>query len=593
MQIERTMNSPTYRVSRKAVLIFFILLVGILPYMTFADDSNLTHTDKLNIQNDIMLKVRDSYIDTSLTMSDLMDGAIQGLMEKLDPHSSFMPVETADEFNEKIQGNFEGIGITFAMIDGKITVIQVIEDGPSDVAGLRSRDKIVRINDKDVVGIEHDNVKDLLRGEAKTEVTVHVERPGKTNLLRFTIVRDRINLNSVSQAFMINDDTGYIKVTKFTLQTHYDVNNALRNLREQGMKQLVFDLRGNSGGSLDAAVRVVDTFIGEKNQLIVETKGKRRADNVALMTTGEGQFADIPLIIMVNHGSASASEIVAGALQDHDRALIVGQTSFGKGLVMNPFKIRDGRKELGSLILSTAHYYTPSGRLIQRPYENGRDEYIREGFDDIDPNAADSSKVGKPVYYTDLGREVYGGGGITPDKTLATLRRLNSLERDLRSSNLFFEFADAYLLRHSDIPRDFERFLSDYTIPDEEINNFRTLIVDQGVSIDNNTPFMNELKTLVRKYDLEPETVDTIARSLSDAGIDINETLFEKSREFIGREIKGEIARMLWDDEARFKVWQIDDTELYGALSYFDEARELMKRRLALGRVDQEASGQE
>jgi carboxyl-terminal processing protease len=551
-----------------------------------AADSDLSYQDKLLIQDQIMKLVRAAYVDTSMNPNILMDGAIKGIMDNLDPHSSFMPVAVADDFNEKIQGNFEGIGITFAMIDGKITVIQVIEGGPSEAAGLRSRDKIVKIGDKDVVGIEQDAVKDLLRGEAKTDVEVVVERPGTSDNLTFTIIRDRVNLNSVSNAFMFNDETGYVKVTKFTLQTHFDVSDALRKLNEQGMKRLVLDLRSNSGGSLDAAVRLVDMFFGEKGLIIVETKGKRRADNISLVTSGEGAYADIPLIVMINHASASASEIVAGALQDHDRALIVGQTSFGKGLVMNPFRLHEGRKQLGSLVLSTAHYYTPSGRLIQRPYDKGREEYIREGFDDVDPNAADSSKAGLPVYYTDLGRQVFGGGGITPDKTLAPLKRLNSLERDLRNTNLFFEFADGYLLRHNDIPADFEKYLNDYIVPENEIDAFSAFMVDKGIIVDRSDDFDNELSRLLRKYDLDEDVSGSILSALHTSGFDLSESLLRNSRYFIGRELKGEIARMLWGDNERFRIWQTDDTELYGALSYFEDADDLLRRRLALGKVE-------
>ena len=564
------------------VVLQLFVTVTVLSGMAYGDDSQQTLSDKLEIQKQIMNHVRNSYVDTTMKTTILLDGAIKGMIDKLDPHSSYMPPKTVDDFTERIRGNFEGIGISFSIIDGKITIIQVIEGGPSEAAELKSRDKIVKIDGEDAVGIDQDKVKELLRGPAKSSVTVHVERPGETELLPFIITRDRVKLNSVPYALMLNPETGYLKITKFTIQTNYDVSDALRKLKDRGMKRLLLDLRSNSGGSLDAAVRVVDQFIREKNELIVETRGKRSSDNHSFFTNGDAEYADIPIVVLINHGSASASEIVAGALQDHDRALVVGQTTFGKGLVMNSIPLNRRGKELGNLVLSVAHYYTPSGRLIQRPYKNGKAEYIKEGFDDIDPNAADSSKAGKPVFYTDLGRKVYGGGGITPDRNMAPLKRLNKLESSLRNSNIFFEFADGYLLRHDDIPEDFDEFLLDYNIPEEEIFRFKQFILDKGISIDNETPFREELNKLVRKFDLSEESTGIIEDTLAENNIDLNETLFEKSIDFINREIKREIARMVWGSEERFRIWQIDDTELIGALSYFGEARELMEKRIAM-----------
>ena len=545
--------------------------------------------DNFTIQNKILDYVRNAYVDT-VSITTLLNGSIQGMMDELDPHSSYMPFKAASEFKEKIRGGFEGIGITFAMIDEKITIIQVIEDGPSEKAGLKARDKIVKINDKDVIGVEQEKVKELLRGPANSSVQVHVERPGADDLQTFTIVRDRVNLNSVSHAYMLNRETGYVKISKFTTKTHYDVNNALRKLGDQGMKQLVLDLRSNSGGSLEAAVRVVDFFIKNKGALIVETRGTRPLDTNKLYTSGDARYAEIPLIVLINHGSASASEIVAGALQDHDRALIAGRTSFGKGLVMNSFTIRSGKKNLGSLVLSVAHYYTPSGRLIQRPYDEGKEQYIREGFDDYDPNAVDATKTEAPVFHTDLGREVYGGGGITPDRNLEPLRQLNTIERALRSTNVFFEFADDYLLRHEDIPESFEEFLTDYVIPREDMLRFKQFAEDRDIDIDNDTAFREELEKLVGKYDLSQESVDIIIGALENYNIDLNENLFDKSTDFIEREIKQEIARIVWSPEARFRVWYSSDTELISALAYFGEAEELLKRRIAMGNEQTEYS---
>jgi len=564
------------------VLMVLLVLSTAVPARRAEANDLEKFTNTIKIEEQIIRYVRDAYVDT-LDAQTLLDGAVKGMMDELDPHSSYMPYDAAQDFNEKIRGNFEGIGITFSMINDMITVIQVIDGGPSQAAGLKPRDKIVKIDGEDAIGLDQETVKNKLRGPKNSTVTVHVKRPGVESLIPVTIIRDRVNLNSVPHAYMLDDHTGYLAISKFTIKTGYDVSVALDKLRNRGMEKLILDLRSNSGGSLDAAVRVVDQFIGEKRELIVETKGRRAGrDNQKLFTSGNGEFTDIPIVVWINHGSASASEIVAGALQDHDRALIVGQTSFGKGLVMNSFPIKNRGANLGNLILSVAHYYTPSGRLIQRPYDGGRAQYIREGFDDVDPNASDSSKAGKPVFFTDLGREVYGGGGITPDVRIIPSRRLNSLESALIRTNIFFEFVDDYLVRRNDIPEDFTTFLETYRIPDDEIAAFKAFAEKKGITIDNRGRFRDELAKLVRKYDLPEESVDAIEKTLEQEHIDLDLSLFERSREFIEREIRKEIARIVWGGKERFRVWYQHDPDLVSVLACFDQAEELLERRIAM-----------
>lgn len=576
---------------RKISLRVFIVLVVVF-YSAFPLKANSQNYpielngDIFRLENAFLDVVRRAYVD-SIDNVELYRGALDGMIKKLDPHSSFMPEKEAGEFTEKIRGNFQGIGITFAILDDKITIIDAIQGGPSEKAGLTSRDKIVKIGGKNVIGIDEDQVKDRLRGDAGTKVDVHIERPGEKKLLKFTIIRDRVKLNSVSHSYMIDDTTGYIALKSFTINARNDVGKALAKLKAMGMGRLLLDLRGNSGGSLEAAVGIVDFFIN--NGVVVYTKGRRTGDNNTWRASDLGSkqsYSDIPMIVMINHGSASASEIVAGALQDHDRAFIVGQTSFGKGLVMNPFPLFNKRtkKNFGTLMLSVAHYYTPSDRLIQRTYKNGREEYIREGLDDIDPNAADSSKTGKPVFYTDLGREVFGGGGITPDITFNQTRKLNSLERSLRATHVFFEFADDYLLRHDDIPKYFDEFLFSYRIPDDELERFKQFAIEYDDRIkESKPPFRNEIEKLLEKYEVSDKSIDVIVEGMREEGINIDETFFQKSAHFIEREIKQEIARMIWSSEARYRIWHTDDTELINSLSYFEEASELLARRLAIG----------
>jgi carboxyl-terminal processing protease len=549
-----------------------------------ADTLNLN--DKLLIQQYILTYVRSEYVD-SISSSDLLDGAIEGMIEKLDPHSNYMPPQAADDFAERIRGEFAGIGITFTMVNGKITVIEVVEDGPSEAAGLKSRDKIIRINGEDAKSLSQEAIKERLRGDAGTKVTVLIERPGRPAPIQVVITRDMVELNSVTHAYMLNKTTGYISLTRFSMKTRTDMERAFAKLKERGMQQLVLDLRNNSGGVLDAAVGVVNLFLKEGK--IVYTQGRKKTADHIWNASGDAPFPDLPLIVMVNHGAASASEIVAGALQDHDRALIVGQTSFGKGLVMNPIRLigpdahdPNRKVQLGTLMLSVSRYYTPSGRLIQRPYAGSRDEYIKAGFDDIDPNASDSSRAGKPVYKTDLGRNVYGGGGITPDVTIMPLRKLNALERAIRNSNLSFEFADEYLLRHADILGDFPAFLADYRIPRAELVRFGAFITTKGVKVDSLSTFEEDLKKILAKYDIPATSMSRIENVLSEDRVHPDEHLFDRSMPFIEREIKQELARMIWGPEERYRVWHEDDTELSAAVACFPQAIELLTSRLAL-----------
>lgn len=559
----------------------------LLPAAGCAADT-LNINDKLDIQQYILSFVRSDYVD-SINSSDLLDGAIEGMIGKLDPHSSYMPPQAADDFAERIRGEFGGIGITFIILNGKITILDVVEGGPSEAAGLKSRDKIIQINGEDAKGLPQDTIKERLRGNAGTKVTVTVERPGRPSPIQAVITRDMIELNSVSRAYMLDAATGYIALTRFSMKTQTDMERSIAGLKEKGMQRLILDLRNNSGGVLDAAVGVANLFLREGK--IVYTQGRKKSTEHVWNASGNAPYPDLPLIVMINHGSASASEIVAGALQDHDRALIVGQTSFGKGLVMNPIRLTapdpktpNQAVQLGTLMLSVSRYYTPSGRLIQRPYTGNREEYIKEGFDDVDPNAADSSRAGKPVYKTDLGRSVYGGGGITPDVSIAPLRKLNPMERAIRNTNpnLCFAFADEYLMRHTDIPGDFPAFLANYHIPRTEIVQFGAFIAAKGIRADSLSTFNDELQNFAAKFDIPESSLLRMEKVLSEDRVHPDENLFERSLPFIERELKQEIARMVWGPEERYRVWHSDDTELSAAMACLPQATGLLASRLAL-----------
>jgi carboxyl-terminal processing protease len=562
-----------------------IFLAGIIAALFFMGSHGFTQ-DKLNVYDKTLImqsiaeRVREAYLDT-LSVDTLYDGAIQGMIDKLDPHSSYMPPKEADDFSEKIVGNFQGIGITFFMLNKKITVIELIKDGPSQKAGLKSRDRIIKIDGENAVGITDDEVKSKLRGPAGSTVEVLIERPGVEKPIAVKIKRDNVELDSVSHSYMLDGETGYIALSRFSLFSNIDVSKALVKLKSEGMKKLILDLRNNSGGSLDAAIKLVDIFI--KDGVIVSTKGRREMDNREWDATGKGNYLDMPMVVLINHGSASASEIVAGALQDHDRAIIAGQTSFGKGLVMNPFVLRKGGNEnLGTLVLTVARYYTPSGRLIQRPYTGSREEYIKEGFDDIDPNALDADKTGEEIFKTDLKRNVYGGGGITPDRLLKPGRRLNELERSVKLTNLVFEFGDSYLQRIKDIPSDFSEFLKNYRISDAEMKTFRDFLNEKKIDVNKKSSLKDEIGKDLKNSGVSPEKIDNSFKAIEASGIKLEEPLFEISRDYFEREIKQEIARMIWGSEESYKVWHTDDSELDQAVALLPESEELLNKRLAL-----------
>lgn len=354
------------------------------------------------------------YVDT-VNISEIIENTIPQILDDLDPHSIYIPAMDYDAMNEPLEGNFDGIGVQFNIQSDTVTVIKTILGGPSEKVGIKDGDRIVSVNDSLIagIGITNDSVMKLLRGKKGTKVNVGIFRRGESDLVYFTITRDKIPLYSIDVAYMIDEKTGYIKLSKFARTTYKEFQQAVVKLKTLGMKQLVFDLRGNSGGYMDAAINIADEFL-ENGKLIVYTEGKARPRS-DYFASHRSSCIDLGLVILIDDWSASASEIVAGAIQDNDRGLIVGRRSFGKGLVQEPVMFNDG----SSLRLTIARYYTPAGRSIQKPYDEGQEAYYHDihnrfvngEFQEKDSiHQADSLK-----YYTSNGRVVYGGGGIMPD----------------------------------------------------------------------------------------------------------------------------------------------------------------------------------
>src|SRR5665647_19009 len=338
------------------------------------------------------------------------------MLKKLDPHSVYIPAKDLARSNEPLQGNFEGIGISFSMLTDTILVISTIPGGPSEKLGLLPGDKILYVNDSLVAGkhIPDERIMGMLKGQRGTLVKIKILRSGQKELLPFEITRDKIPIYSVDVDYMVNDTTGYIRINTFAMTTYDEFMKGLRELKEKGMTRLILDLRGNSGGIMEAAIQIANQFLKE-GQLIVYTKGRAQPRSEA-RATGKGEFETGDLVVLIDEWSASASEILAGALQDNDRGTIIGRRSFGKGLVQEPISFSDG----SGMRLTIARYYTPTGRSIQKPYKDGFEKYfndfnqryIRGEFEVSDSiHFPDSLKFTTPG-----GRIVYGGGGIMPDK---------------------------------------------------------------------------------------------------------------------------------------------------------------------------------
>ncbi len=355
-----------------------------------------------------------NYVDT-IDRQQLEDKTLTAMLNSLDPHSGYIEAKELQQVNEPLQGNFEGIGIEFNILNDTISVVTPINGGPSEKAGIIAGDKIISVDEKKVAGIKINNkmVFEKLRGKHGTKVKLAVKRNGNPQLLDFVITRDEIPIYSVDIAYMLNTNTGYIKISRFAANTFQEYLNAFKQLSKKGMQKLVIDLRGNGGGYLNAAVDLADEFLS-KGMEIVYTQGKA-SPKKQYTATDKGGFENATLVILLDEGSASASEILAGAIQDNDRGILIGRRSFGKGLVQEQLELPDG----SALRLTTARYYTPSGRCIQKPYTNGNDAYFNEEYERYSNGEllhADSVKVTDSLkYHTVGGKVVYGGGGVTPD----------------------------------------------------------------------------------------------------------------------------------------------------------------------------------
>ena len=469
----------------------------------------------------------------------LVYGAISGMLQTLDPHSSFMDPRTYAQMRERQEGRYYGLGISIQVVDGAITVFSLFEGSPAYQKGLRRGDVIAQIEGKDTKGWTSDEAVRVLRGPRGTPVHIAIMRAGYEKLIELDVVRDEIHIPTVRASFMFDGTTGYVLLSDFGENTDQELGRALRDLTGKGMRRLVFDLRGNPGGALDQAIKVANRFL-PKGDMIVYTRGRVPNSDQDYRATQQGDYTELPVVTLVNRNSASASEIVAGALQDHDRALVVGETTFGKALVQSVYRVSEG----AGVAVTTARYYTPSGRMIQRPWDGAFDEYLTYTL-----REQDAAKEHQPedLKFTDAGRRVYSGGGVEPDRRFdGPLEGFNPTRfgRTLFARNLF----DTYAQRFS---RSGDRRIT--TTP---TSGFRELSGDFQVT----DAMVVEFKQHVEK-----------------ARVKIDEAAWQQDLAFIRAMIRFEIDLDLFGVEAARRNLSRQDPQLQHALTLFPEAEALMK----------------
>lgn len=506
--------TQTVKASHVALFISIALTIGILLGVWLAPSSKddnetlgeVSHVDKTNKMTEIMRLIPKRYVD-SISYEQVEECAIQLLLQYLDPHSVYVPKLNFVTEKENLEGEMEGVGLWVSMVKDTAFIIEVFKDSPSERAGILGGDRIVTINGESVFGRKFTN-KDVvkrLKGPKGTMVNLGISRRGESKVLNFKLKRTAIPLNTVRYSGMLDDEIGYISLTEFSATTYKEMRVALSKLRSQGMQKLILDLRGNGGGLLYQAREVADLFLSQ-GQLIVYTEGVNSPKEEYYSTTDDA-FVDGSFVVMMNEYSASASEVVAGAIQDNDRGLIVGRRSFGKGLVQKQFEMFDG----SALRLTTARYYTPSGRCIQRPYDKGSDEYYLDFLlriladmesDSIIQKVTDTTK-----YYTKEGRVVYAGGGIFPDEVLpyekdVLLIYYNRLEDKDIFYNYAFDYVDknrALLLKKYPQSDD---YVKGFSLSDEMFEDFLMLAEKSGIkrNVESIAAYGNEMKILVKAY---------------------------------------------------------------------------------------------
>jgi carboxyl-terminal processing protease len=498
----------------------------------------LSATDDLRSQLDlfsqVLFTVQNNYVEQP-DNEKLIRGAIDGMLKTLDPHTTFLPKQRAAAMDENFRAEYSGIGVSFDIVDNKIVVLSPIEGTPAYRLGIRAGDKIVQVDNKPLKkGLVTDDVFKLLKGPTGTMVEVDIERPEETALLHFSIERAKIPIESVPYSYMIKPGVGYVRIVRFAQTTGEELEKAIANLKAQGMKNLLIDLRANSGGLLNQAVDVLDQLVSEDRKLVY-TRGRIQSSNNDYYSTDrKGKWTDGALVVLVDHGSASASEIVSGAVQDLDRGLVAGINTFGKGLVQNQVNLSEGK-----LLLTVARYYTPSGRGIQRDYTKFEDQadYQADAYKEEVPT--DSALATRPKFKTTGGRTVYGGGGIYPDVVVHNSADLTRPEIEMITKRVWFDYANKMVTHQKDVTWKPEMLARDkFKLDDTQVKELREAIATKGVKMDDST--------------------------------------WTAEKPFAVHQLRAELARQTMSAVEVYKIAVEDDSQLAKALELFPQAQKLM-----------------
>lgn len=551
-------NVLTYKIAAMAVCIFFFIQIA----NSQISESGSEKFDRL------MFWINNSYVDT-INEYKLIEHAIIETLKELDPHSSYIPKEEVRTINESLRGNFEGIGIWYNILNDSILVISTIPGGPSDELGILAGDRIVKVDNEVVagIGIKSEGVRQRLMGDKGSKVLVYIKRKGFKDLLEFNITRDKIPIYSIDAAFMIDDINGYIKLNRFSATTIREFRAALSKLKKHGLKNLILDLQNNGGGYLSSATDLADEFL-QSEKMIVYTEGVNNPKN-EYYATSRGEFENGKLVVLTDEGTASASEIVTGAVQDWDRGIVVGRRSFGKGLVQRAFYFRDG----SMIRLTIARYYTPSGRLIQKPYNHGTSDYRK----DIERRYLHGEFVNKDsIHFNDSlkyntlisKRTVYGGGGIMPDVfvPMDTSQVSNYYSQLLRKgyiNKFVLVYIDKYRKQLEKQYPDFENFKNEFSIDNSLFSEFEKFVrneeANQKIDSTNTNTADNSAVDSVKTA---PE------KSINDKLFDPGNTyaqLFENDL-YMKMQLKALIARDLWALEQYYQIIKNIDPSFMKAL---------------------------
>ena len=488
--------------------------------------------DTLRLYTELVTVAHERY-GTEVSYRDLVFSSVQGMLRTLDPHTSFLTPDAYSGMREKQQSSFYGLGILVGFRDGQLTVISPLEGTPAARLGVQAGDVISTIEGEPTEGLTLDEAVQRLKGPKGTAVRITIVRRGLEKPLELTVTRAEIPQNTVRQAYMLTPEIGYISLSEFSRGTGREMVDAIKKLKDQGMKRLLVDLRNNGGGLLDQAIEVSDQFLPE-GSIIVETKGRTRDSHQTYRASGKHAELGLPVVVLVNQGTASAAEILSGAIQDHDVGLIVGEPSWGKGLVQTVYSLPYG----SGLALTTAKYYTPAGRLIQRDYTSFWDYYAHN---ETAPSAGQEAKAGpgeQQVFYTDMGRKVYGGGGITPD-VVVELEEMSPFEQFLLSRNAFVNFAVDHNRRNPVKSQDWKP-------ADTVLGEFRDWLVKEKVAS------ADEVREAFAEDALG-------ARSLA--------------------EIRAEVLNLVFGQEARSRAALQADKQVQTALGLFDRAADMLAQR--------------